>query len=324
MMLAALRAALVVGMAGVLCLAGCGADSDRGAGPLTPPSEPTESVLSCDAPCYGDGATLGEITADTAMEVSGIAASARTPGVYYVVSDEAGTSQVAAVDEGGDLVGRIEVEGMDAANAEALEVGPCGDAPDESCLYVGDIGDHIGRDDVVVYRLREPDVAAASTGPVPADALRYTYADGPTDAEALIVDDDGRPLIASKSESARLYRGPASGGVLEAVGDIDLPEPVDGLFAEMVGNVVTGAATAPGRVVLRTYDEVIEYRAADGDDAADLAQFPRWSWRRVPAGSLIQAEAITYRLDECGYLTVSELTGTITGVPCTENVPTSS
>lgn len=311
-------AALVLSVA----VAACGADGAGGDdAEESPSSEPTETRLACDAPCYGDAATLGSVSADTAIEVSGIAASVRTPGAYYVVSDEAGTSQVAVVQADGELVGRIEVAGMDAANAEALEVGPCGDAPDESCLYVGDIGDHVGRDDVVIYRLREPAVDAVD--PVPADALRYTYADGPTDAEALMVDDEGRPLIVSKGETTRLYHGPASGGVFERVGEIDLPEPEDGLFADVVGNVVTGASAASGRVLLRTYDEVLEYRAED-DEAADLTQFPRWSWWRVPAGLLVQAEAITYRVDECGYLTVSELTGAIAGVPCAGNVPTSS
>lgn len=253
-----------------------------------------------------------------------MAASVRTPGVYYVVGDEAGTSQVAAVREDGSLVGRITLDGMDAANAEAMAVGECGGGHSGSCLYVGDIGDHVGRSDVVVHRTPEPDLAEPLAD-VASDELRYTYPDGPTDAEALMVDDAGRPLIISKATFDRdtgqtgptwLYRGSADGGELEALAEIDLPEPTDGVLAGLVGNVVTGASAADGSVLVRTYDEVLEYRAPDS--ATEPADFPAWPLRLVPAPAQIQSETIIHRVRGCGYLTTSELTGDIHAVSCGE------
>lgn len=308
-----------------------GATSGDGPGSTSsrPPGEPSSEPSSepppdCDSPCYGEPGTVGSLSEDTVVEVSGMAASVRTPGLYYVVGDEPGTSDVAVVRADGTPVTRIELAGMNAENAEALAVGPCGDDPEASCLYVGDIGDHVGRDHVTVYRAPEPDLDDPPAS-VDADALEFGYEDGPTDAEALLVDSDGRPLVVSKAPfdrdtgetgTTRLYRGPAGGGELALLTEIELPEPENGLLAGLVGNVVTDASVdlAAGRVLLRTYDEVLEYRAPE--PGVDVAEFPDWPLRRVPAGNVLQAETVTYTVDECGYLTTSELTGAIDAVRC--------
>ncbi len=252
-----------------------------------------------------------------------MAASRRVPGVYYVVSDQPGTSEVVAVRENGTLVARISVDGMSAENAEALAVGPCDPTGPEPCVFVADIGDHVGRPDVVVHRFPEPDLSTSPRDPVAADSLRYTYQDAPTDAEALIVDDTGRPLILSKAVfdeasgttgPTRLSRGGPGGGFLELVGEIDLPEPEHPVFTGVVGNVVTDASAAGGSVLLRTYDQVLEFAAPDA--ASDLVGFPAWPVRRVPAPAQVQSETVAHRFGECGYLTTSELTGSIDAVGC--------
>ncbi|MBB5787469.1 hypothetical protein [Jiangella mangrovi] len=338
---------LVVTLAAALSLAAC-SDADSGTtangspsavvtspagrddvSAQQPPRDRTaDAEPACDVPCYGDAETAGTLSEDTVVEMSGMAASVRTPGLYYVVGDEPGTPEVVAVREDGTPVARLELDGMDPENAEALAVGPCGDDPDASCLYVGDIGDHVGRDHVVVYRAPEPDLAdPPDQQTLDADALEFTYEGGPTDAEALLVDPDGRPLVVSKAPfdrdtgetgSTRLYRGPADGGELEVVADIELPEPEEGFLAALAGNVVTDASAdlGAGRVLLRTYDEILEYRAPEA--GADVATFPDWPLRRVPAGNVLQAETVAYAVDDCGYLTTSELTGTIDVVRCTD------
>lgn len=323
-------------------LVGCGVTDDpappteatQPASPTTPDqtNEPTSaptaepSAPTCQDPrCYGQPRHAGTLDPGLVDQVSGMSASWRTPGALYAVSDVAGTSEVVAVTEDGNLIARIEIAGMAAENVEALAVGACGDArPDDTCLYVGDIGDHVGRPDVVIYRLPEPDMDNLPTAPIAADALRYTYPDGATNAEALLVDDAGRPLIVSKGSvdrssgttgSTRLYRGGTSGGALEYLGDIDLPEPESPVFALMVGNVVTGADTlGDGKVILRTYDEVLEFQA--DEPGADLATFPDWPVRRASSPSQVQSETIAYRVDDCGYLTTAEMGGDISAVDC--------
>jgi hypothetical protein len=268
---------------------------------------------------------VGRLTADVVVEVSGMAASHRTPGVYYVVGDDPSTSEIAAVREDGALVARLEIEGMAARNAEALAVGPCEAGDPRTCLYVGDIGNHVGHPEVFVYRVLEPDLGTPPPESLPAEVLTFRYPDERPDAEALLVDDHGRPLIISKAsfESAvtgptYLYRGPSSGGTLEQLGRVDLPEPENADFADLVGNVVTDASAVDGAVLLRTYDEVLEYRS--GRAGADLAGFASWPVRRVPAPDQLQSETVAYRVDGCGFLTTSEITGGIGAVNCSAQV----
>jgi hypothetical protein len=277
---------------------------------------------ACGEPCYGDPETAGSLSAELVVEVSGVAASRSAAGVYFVVGDETGTDGVVAVREDGTLVARIGVDGMSAENAEALAIGSCGPGDSNPCVFVGDIGDHVGRPDIVVYRFREPDLTAPAPQVVAADALRYRYPNAPTDAEALIVDDAGRPLIISKAAfdqasattgPTRLYRGEPGGGVLELLGEVDLPAPERPVLTGIAGNVVTDASAMDGRVLLRTYDQVIEYYAPR--TGAELGGFHTWPYRVVPAPAQIQSEAVAYR-DGCGYLTISEFTGSIATVGC--------
>ena len=320
--------------AGAVTLLGLVACAASGTTPAAVPESPTavaeesptvgaSPTLACDEPCYGEAETVGMLSRDVVVEASGVAASHRTSGAYYVISDEPGTDEVVAVREDGRLVVRIGVSGMSAENAEALAVGPCGPSGSGQCIFVGDIGDHVGRADVVVYRFPEPDLTAVMENAVAADAVRYTYPDAPTDAEALIVDDSGRPLIVSKAAfdeasattgPTRLYRGDPDGGVLDLLGEVDLPDPDRPVFTGIAGNVVTDASSTDGRVLLRTYDQVLEYRAPDA--GADLGGFPGWPLREVSAPSQIQSEAVGYRPDACGYVTISEFTGSIAAVGC--------
>ena len=308
----------------VFCVAACsGADEPTPATVTSPPHgrTPTPTTPACDQPCYADVESVGRLTADVVVEVSGMAASHRTPGVYYVVGDDPGTSEIAAVREDGALVARLEIEGMAARNAEALAVGPCEAGDPRTCLYVGDIGNHVEHPEVFVYRVLEPDLGTPPPESLPAEALTFRYLDQRPDAEALLVDDHGRPLIISKASfesgvtgPTYLYRGPSGGGTLEQLGRIDLPEPENADFADLVGNVVTDASAVDGAVLLRTYDEVLEYRS--GPAGADLAGFASWPVRRVPAPDQLQSETVAYRVDGCGFLTTSEITGGIGAVNC--------
>lgn len=320
---------LVAASLAALALAACaraGEDDVPTSVESDPPEPSTEapSTPACtDPPCYAEPQRTGVLDAAVVEQPSGLAASLRTPGTFYAVSDVAGTAAVVAIREDGSRVETITIDGMSAENAEALAVGPCGPSSQDTCLFVGDLGDHIGRPDVVIYRVPEPDLDDLPAA-VPADALRYTYPDGPTDAEALIVDSEGRPVIISKAaardaaigtEATVVYRGGTDGGRVERIGELALPEPENPVFALIVGNVVTGADTLrDGRVLIRTYDEIIEYRA--GDASADVATFPDWDVRRVPTPSQVQSEAIAYRADGCGYLSVAERSGDIQATTC--------
>ncbi|MFI7101057.1 hypothetical protein ACIBK8_16995 [Streptomyces sp. NPDC050161] len=189
-------------------------------------------------------------------ESSGLAASRAHPGVYWTHNDSDDGPYVYGVDaKTGRTVARITMRGIgDPRDVEAISVGPDGN------IYVGDIGDNLGGkwDHVWVYRFPEPKELRDAT--VTAAQFDVKYADGPRDAEALMVHPKtGRVYIASKKQGGggALYAGPerlsTSGtNVFRKVAPIDL--------------WVTDGAFSPdgSRLVMRSYFGARIYGWQDG------------------------------------------------------------
>lgn len=164
-------------------------------------------------------------------EASGLTASHLHPGVYWTHNDSSDGPYVYAVDSAtGKTVARVTMRGIDPRDVEAISTGPDGD------LYVGDIGDNLDGawKEVWIYRFPEPKHLRDQT----VDVTRYTvrYADGPRNAEALMVQPKtGRVYIASKNQDGgHLYQGPATlsaHGVNTFRRVADVPWVTDGAFS---------------------------------------------------------------------------------------------
>ncbi|MEU8684165.1 hypothetical protein [Streptomyces sp. NPDC048611] len=200
-----------------------------------------------------DGFTLGD---PRITESSGLAASRTHPGIYWTHNDSDDGPYVYAVDgKSGRVVARLTLRGIGAPrDVEAISVGPDGN------LYVGDIGDNLGGswNHVWIYRFPEPKRLRDAT--VTATQFDVKYADGPRDAEALMVHPKtGRVYIASKKQGGggALYEGPrrltSSGtNTFRKVAPVDLW-------------VTDGAFSPDGtRLVLRSYFGSRIYRWQDG------------------------------------------------------------
>ena len=200
-------------------------------------------------------------------ESSGLAVSARHPGLLWTHNDGGSVARLLGVDASGRTVARVTLAGIDPYDPEALAPGRVGGRPG---LYLGDIGDNLEeRPDVSVFAVREPrrlgDATATATW------YRFTYPDGPHDAEALLVGPNGRLLIATKGfADAGLYRAPAR-LVSEAAGTNELTR-----IADVPPLVTDGAYLPDGRFALRTYSAVHVYdRPGHQVAVADLPPQPQ-------------------------------------------------
>jgi hypothetical protein len=188
-------------------------------------------------------------------ESSGLVASRRHAGVYWTHNDSGDGPYVFAVSaKTGRTLARVRLAGVAARDMEAISMGPDGD------VYVGDIGDNLNGawPHVWIYRFPEPRTLSAEMTVTPT-VYTVQYADGPRNAEALMIDPrTGRAYIASKNENGgHLYAGPArlsaSGtNVFRRIADVPL--------------WITDGAFSPdgSRLVLRGYLGALEYRWADG------------------------------------------------------------
>ncbi|WP_433119574.1 hypothetical protein [Micromonospora sp. CA-246542] len=176
----------------------------------------------------------------------------------------------------------------------------------DGAIWVADIGDNDrNRETIALWRL-----APGADRPV---LHRMTYPDNPHDAEALLIDASGRPLIITKGGSGTvvLYAPttalkPGATTPLASVGKVVLPATTTSNPYSFLGrSVVTGAASAPDgrRVVLRSYADAFEYDVA-GDDL--VGALTGGTPRITPLPDEPQGESITYSRDGRSLLTVSE------------------
>lgn len=264
-------------------------------------------------PEFAGGEQRGRVASDQIKEVSGIAASRRNPGVYYVHNDSGDRARIFAIDERGRDLGAYALRGARNSDWEDIAVGPArGEAG--TFIYIGDIGDNERRRrSLTIYRVPEPEISLDQAGGAHtihgAVALRVQYP-GQTahDAETLLVDPQNSDLyIITKDQegSAGIFRyaaphRPHEVVVLEDLGVLQL-----GRSDVPGGKWVTGGDISLHRnqIVFRSYSHVFLWNRRPGQSIAEAISGPPCSMPQLPEP---QGEAICWRLDESGYLTISE------------------
>jgi hypothetical protein len=244
----------------------------------------------------------------TITEASGMAVSRTQPGVLWVHNDSGDQARIYAIQESGERLATVTLEGTYAYDWEDMAQGPCGDAlPESTCLYVGDIGDNNkARTYLKVHRVTEPDVGLGDHS-IPVedyDTMTVVYPDGPRDCEALIVDNNGYVYLLTKEWNDpifRLYGTPFLPGAelvpMQFLSEHDISD-LGGTVA-----LVTAASysTTRNRLLVRTYGAAFEYQLGPGET---LSELPWATAHNIPVANEGQGEAIAY--DATGYWHVSE------------------
>ncbi|HWS33303.1 MAG TPA: hypothetical protein VN408_11230 [Actinoplanes sp.] len=192
-------------------------------------------------------------------------------------------------------------------------------SPDGKTLWIADIGDNKVRTDPQDTR---PTIALWS---MPADGSekavihRLTYPEGDKhDAEALIFNGDGTPLIVTKEIGAdtsvyqpttALKANTKAGVPMKKVATLQLSatETAGNPVARIGNRTVTGGAVTRGatKVVLRTYTDALEWDVTNGDVVGALKNTPRTTG--LPNEPL--GESIAYSTDGTLFYTVSDMSG---------------
>lgn len=262
-------------------------------------------------PLYDEGVDVGQLGDPAISEASGLAVSRAQSDIAWVHNDSGNPASVFAMSGDGAVRAEYALQGVSNDDWEDLALGP---GPQEGVdyLYIGDIGDNNAvRKRVSVLRLREPTVPAGSVDALPLDnidILRFEYADGPHNAETLLVDPVSGDLYVVTKEST----GPSFVFHWPAPHDPD-EQPV----LESVGSLAFGGAQLPG-VRLTTAGDV----SADGSLVAVRTYTNAFVWRRPPGQPLhaafetepcpvplrveIQGETFAFDAVDGGYFTVSE------------------
>jgi hypothetical protein len=220
----------------------------------------------CDPP------DVSVVLPDEIGESSGVAASRAYPGIFWSHNDSGWDAVIFALDSTGTVVGRVRVAGVTNRDWEDIELAPCSPGADRTCLFIGDIGDNLDRHPrIAVYRIPEPN-PWTDTISEPPTIIRAVYRDGPRDAEALFVTDQGIHIInKGRSHAIDLYRIPPPyrhGRTTTLVPIQRIAPPPTSVSAQ-----VTAAAASPDQqlVVVRTYGG-LRYFQPSGDTLAPFGR----------------------------------------------------
>ena len=262
-------------------------------------------LLACSAkaqpPGFANGEDRGVVENDAINEASGLAASLRTPGLFWTHNDSGDTTRVFAMTDRGEDRGSWYLEGVSARDWEDIAVGP-GPVDSLSYLYVGEIGDNDARySTIAIYRVAEPEVGEGSDGGVLSgvETITCRYPDGPRDAEGLFVDPRTRDIyiVTKRERSVRVYRlawpySTSETNTLEQVATLD------GLTMITAADISADGS----EVLLKSYFMI--YYWSRGDDQS-VGEAMSVKPEELPYALEPQGEAIAWGADR-GYYTTSE------------------
>lgn len=257
------------------------------------------------------GTVTGHLQAKEMDEISGIAASAVNPGIYYVHNDSGDTSRFFAITPDGKLKATYYFKAeahihLGVTDCEDIAVGP-GPDPGKNYIYLGDIGDNTAsRKYLTIYRLEEPVLNGHdSTSTLQATALYLKYPDGPKDAETLMIDPTDQLLyiVSKRKSSVTVYTTPIN---YKANDTVMLDKRTRLHFGGLPPFkwITAGDISKDGsQVLLKNYHNVYYWKRTPGEPV----------WKTMTHKPLKpyydnekQGEAIGFTPDGTGYYTTSE------------------
>jgi hypothetical protein len=275
--------------AAAVLLAACGGGSS-GTPPAPQPSPSAAAEAARPPLCARELRVeeVGRVTAPAATELSGLART--RDGRFWAHNDSGDGPRLFELAPDGSLRREVTLLGAQAVDWEDIAIRG-------STLYVADIGDNRAqRQDVTVYRLREPEPGATTAS---VERVVLTYPNGPRDAEALLID----PRNGSLAIVTKDY-----GGHSEVYTGVPLTHAAT-LSLGFGGAVTGGDVSADGRtIVLRTYDRAFVWTREPDEPLGEAL-------KREPcvagAGLLHEGQGEALALDRRGraFYTVAEGAG---------------
>lgn len=247
----------------------------------------------------------GTLEPEELDEASGLAASRVHDDVYFTHNDSGGKPEIFGLHSDGSLAGRWRVADEVNRDWEAIAAGPC-PGQDGDCLYVGDTGDNlVKQESVKIIVVREPLDLSSTDELQPIAVLDLSYDEGARDVEALFVDASGDLYLIDKygeTDKRGVFYVPSSAFddasfTASRVATLTLPGASDGL--------VTDADLHPTRPLLlvRTYWSVLAY---EGESIGEMLESEALYIEGGEFGFEPQGEAIAWSKDGTRFFTTSE------------------
>lgn len=274
---------------------------------------------------FGPPEAIARVEDARIREASGIVASRKHAGHFYVNNDSGDTARVFLINRAGKTATVINLRGVQAVDCEDIALAP-GSAAGDFDVCLADIGDNKAhRDSVRIYRFPEPALPTtqgstnglAAESPAEPRLFTLRYVDGPRNAEAFFVDPhtgDGYILTKREDGASEVYRLAAPWNerevnVLKRINVLRFPgHPASGM-------VTAADISADGEhVAIRTYAGGWELSLPPAPRAAPVVGESRPRFQDIfnerPQPITLaaegQGEALCYTTDGQALLTIAE------------------
>ncbi len=249
-------------------------------------------------------------------EASGMVASYRNPGNFWVINDSKDLNRMFLVDESGHGKAEFSLLGLQNRDWEAM--GRWQNRTGQTYLYVADIGDNFAQNPTYrVHRFLEPSLKL--TDPLRrvikhSQTVEFTLPDGARDMECMLIDQITGDLyfISKREDRKRLYFLPsetfASKGVQSAqfLYELNFSIPTSDLsLLKQLYFITDGSeASADKEIMMRNYLGIFYRKKQKHERSADAL---RREPRIVPSILEPQGEALAFDGRNQGYATISEI-----------------
>ena len=289
-------AALLVLLLPIAWIVGTGLARDRDLAAAwrawrAPAPEPVATPVRVAPAPFGPALYVGSLLDPELVEVSGLAASRRSPDLLWAVNDGGNADRLYALSLRGQLLHAFDVaipEDHSASNSdwEALASFRFEGTP---YLLIADVGDNQSwRRSVVLWIVEEPDLAQPAAKLVPRWRIDLVYADGPRDCEAVAVDEASTSvLLISKRTAPPVVYQAALAPLLRGEGGAVVAQPLARLTGIPPPSKELVDALAPEMLHMPTALDL----APDGSAAVVLSYAAGWRFPRGPAQGWAEAFA---------------------------------
>jgi len=243
---------------------------------------------------------IGQIQSDELSEISGMVASIKNNGSFWVINDSGNTAKLYLIDLSGHILSSYELNNTSNVDWEDIAI-MVDQKTGASKIVIADIGDNMAiRDHVKIIIVDEPDTKKETGRSItPSSTYRLKYEDGARDAETLLIDPISNKLfiVSKREDKVRLYELPPLKSS-EGIQAMTFKQSFE------LKSITSGAISADGsEILLKNYSKIYYWKRSEDQSLMEVLRTKHELLNYNPEP---QGESITWNTDASGFYTLSE------------------